>query len=163
MEHFRRPLGAPDDLGMLVVMANAEPVIRTFDFRLDYQSVRALWKTAGPGIQLSSSDEPDEIRKKLARDPDLFLVAEEDGRVVGTVLGGFDGRRGIIYHLAVVPELRRRGLGRALMQAIESRLLAKGCLKYYLLVTRDNPEALAFYEDFGCETMPLNVLGKRIG
>jgi len=137
--------------------------IRTFDFESDYSAVRSLWQHSGPGIQLSPSDEPQEIQKKLARDPDLFLVAEEGGRIVGSVLGGFDGRRGIVYHLAVVPQERRRGLGRALMEAVEARLLAKGCLKYYLLVTKDNADALAFYEDFGCDLMALHVLGKRIG
>jgi len=141
----------------------SRPIIRVFDFESDYVAVRSLWQQSGPGIQLSSSDEPQEIHKKLARDPDLFLVAEAGGRIVGSVLGGFDGRRGIVYHLAVVPSERRRGMGRALMEAVEARLLAKGCLKYYLLVTRDNPEALEFYEDFGCELMPLHVLGKRIG
>jgi ribosomal protein S18 acetylase RimI-like enzyme len=141
----------------------SEPAIRVFDIQKDYHEVRALWEHAGRGIQLSTSDEPAEIQKKLTRDPDLFLVAEENGRIVGTVLGGFDGRRGLIYHLAVSPKSRRRGLGHALMQAVEARLRAKGCLKYYLLVTKDNAEALAFYEDFGCEAMPLQILGKRIG
>jgi len=140
-----------------------QPSIRTFDFENDYSAVRRLWQHSGPGIQLSSSDEEKEIKKKLARDPDLFLVAEEGGQIVGTVLGGFDGRRGIVYHLAVAPQVRRLGLGRALMEAVEARLLAKGCLKYYLLVTKDNADALAFYEDFGCDLMALHVLGKRIG
>jgi ribosomal protein S18 acetylase RimI-like enzyme len=137
--------------------------IRTFNFQEDYEAVRALWNQAGSGIQLSSSDEPDEIEKKQRHDPELFLVAEDDEGIIGTVLGGFDGRRGLVYHLAVAPVHRRRGLGRALMEALEERLRAKGCLKYYLLVTKDNPEALAFYEAFGCEIMPLHALGKRIG
>lgn len=142
---------------------NLDPSIRTFVFEKDYDAVRDLWVKSGPGIQLSTSDEPGEIQKKLARDPELFLVAEDDGKIVGTVLGGFDGRRGIVYHLAVIPEGRRHGLGRALMEAVEARLRAMGCLKYYLLVTKDNDAALAFYDDFGCEIMPLRVLGKRIG
>jgi ribosomal protein S18 acetylase RimI-like enzyme len=141
---------------------NFSPIIRTFDFQQDYAAVRELWEHAGPGIQLSSSDESLEIEKKLGRDPDLFLVAVRDGKLVGTVLGGFDGRRGLVYHLAVDPTLRRQGLGRTLMEAVEERLRAKGCLKYYLLVTKDNSDALTFYRDFGCEIMPLHVLGKRL-
>jgi ribosomal protein S18 acetylase RimI-like enzyme len=136
--------------------------IREFNIELDYDIIRALWRAAGSGIQLSPSDERGEIRKKLDRDPDLFLVAEEGKRIVGAVLGGFDGRRGMVYHLAVKPEYRARGIGRALMEELEHRLRAKGCLKYYLLVTKDNQEALAFYRGMGCDEMDLLVMGKKL-
>jgi len=137
--------------------------IREFDFSADYEAVLALWRDAGPGVQLSVSDQPGEILKKLERDPDLFLIAEDGGQLVGSVLGGFDGRRGMMYHLAVLPGLRRQGIGRLLMEELESRLQAKGCLKYYLLVTKDNQQALDFYLSQECELMPLHVLGKVIG
>jgi ribosomal protein S18 acetylase RimI-like enzyme len=137
-------------------------LIRRFEFDRDYDQAHRLWGDAGPGIHLSPSDEPKEIQKKLERDPDMFLVAESGGKLVGTVLGGFDGRRGIVYHLAVDRALRRQGIGRRLMEAVELRLKAKGCRKYYLLVTHDNPEAVAFYQDLGCDLMPLYVLGKEI-
>jgi ribosomal protein S18 acetylase RimI-like enzyme len=136
--------------------------IRGFDLERDFEPVRALWKSAGPGIQLSPSDELPEIRKKLERDPDLFLVAEVGGQLVGSVLGGFDGRRGIVYHLAVQAEHRRSGLGSALMEELEERLRAKGCIKYYLLVTRDNEDAVDFYQSIGWELMDLYVMGKRL-
>ncbi|MGD8813922.1 MAG: GNAT family acetyltransferase [Anaerolineales bacterium] len=136
--------------------------IRTFDPQSDLQAVLELWQTAGEGIQLSPSDRPEEIRKKLQRDPDLFLVAEEAHRIVGAVLGGYDGRRGMVYHLAVRQSLRRKGIGRALMVELESRLRAKGCLKYYLLITHDNPKAMDFYRELGWEEMDLNIMGKVI-
>jgi ribosomal protein S18 acetylase RimI-like enzyme len=136
--------------------------IRTFDPNADLQAVLNLWRTAGTGIQLSPSDHPEEIHKKLQRDPDLFLVAEEESRIVGAVLGGFDGRRGMVYHLAVHPSLRRRGIGRALMGELESRLREKGCLKYYLLITHDNAEGMDFYRELGWERMDLHVMGKVI-
>ena len=136
--------------------------IREFNVEGDYDIVRTLWREAGSGIQLSLSDEQEEIRKKLNRDPDLFLVAEEGKLIVGAVLGGFDGRRGMVYHLAVQPEYRERGIGRALMEELERRLRAKGCLKYYLLVTKDNQEALAFYRQMGCDEMELLVMGKKL-
>ncbi len=136
--------------------------LRTFRFPDDYEAVYRLWSNAGPGIQLRKSDEPEEIEKKLKRDPDLFLVAEAEGRIIGAVLGGFDGRRGIMYHLAVAPEYRGRGVGDALMRALEARWRAKGCLRYYLLVTPDNEEAICFYEKRGCERMDLYVYGKDI-
>lgn len=136
--------------------------IREFLFERDYEEVRILWEASGPGIQLSPSDTPQEIQKKLQRDPDLFLVAKRDGRIIGTVFGGFDGRRGIVYHLAVQQGEQRRGIGRSLMAEIENRLRSKGCRKYYLLVTKDNEAALAFYDSFGAEVMDLYVLGKVI-
>ena len=136
--------------------------IREFLFEQDYEEIRMLWEASGPGIQLSPSDTPEEIQKKLQRDPDLFLVAERDGQIIGTVFGGFDGRRGIVYHLAVLQGERRSGIGRSLMVEIENRLRSKGCRKYYLLVTKHNEEALAFYESFGSEVMDLYVLGKVI-
>jgi ribosomal protein S18 acetylase RimI-like enzyme len=137
-------------------------IIREFLFEQDYEEVVMLWESSSPGIQLSPSDTPQEIQKKLLRDPDLFLVAVRDGRIVGTVFGGFDGRRGIVYHLAVQQGEQRRGVGRSLMAEIENRLRSKGCRKYYLLVTKDNEAALAFYDSIGAEVMDLYVLGKVI-
>ena len=72
----------------------------------DYPAVLALWQTAGPGIHVSPSDTPPELERKLRRDPELFLAAETDDQLVGTVLGGFDGRRGMVYHLAVAAAKR---------------------------------------------------------
>ena len=136
--------------------------IRTFRFPEDYQAVYDLWSRAGPGIQLRKSDEPEEIAKKLQRDPDLFLVAEAEGQIIGAVMGGFDGRRGLIYHLAVDPAYRRQGIGSALMAELERRLVAKGCLRAYLLVTEDNQETIAFYRRLGWEVMPVVTMGKTL-
>lgn len=136
--------------------------IRQFSFAQDYQAVLDLWESAGPGIHVRRSDKPKEIRKKLQRDPDLFLVAEIDGRIIGSVLGGFDGRRGMMYHLAVAHEQRRMGIGEALMDELEQRLRAKGCIRYYLLVTRDNQEAMCFYEARGWQRMDLYAYGKDL-
>jgi len=128
--------------------------LRIREFTLDdYDAVLALWRQAGPGVHLRTSDSRAEIAKKQKRDPDLFLVAEKDGQLVGTVLGGWDGRRGLAYHLAVDPAYRGRGIGRALMAELERRFRAKGCLRYYMLVARDNAAALAFYERLGYERM----------
>lgn len=127
--------------------------IREFRFPEDYPQVKKLWASMEKGVSLSRSDTPDEIQKKLARDPDLFLVAEDDGQIVGTVIGGFDGRRGLIYHLAVTASLRRQGIGSRLMEELESRLRAKGCLRCYLLVTTDNRDGMQYYEKHGWERM----------
>jgi ribosomal protein S18 acetylase RimI-like enzyme len=128
-------------------------LIRTFDFPQDYPAVYKLWQHAGNGIHLRRSDEPDEIKKKFERDPDLFLLAEYQGQIIGSVLGGFDGRRGMMYHLAVAKEYRQQGIASQLVAELEKRLRAKGCLRYYLLVTRDNHEAIDFYKNRGWQPM----------
>lgn len=132
---------------------NASVTIRQYRHPEDYAAVRSLWENAGRGIHIRRSDEPDEIEKKLQRDPDLFLVAELDGEIIGSVVGGFDGRRGLIYHLAVVEAQRSKGLGSALMQEVEQRLRQKGCIRCYLLVTADNYESMQYYEKRDWERM----------
>jgi len=136
--------------------------VRTLRHPEDLPAVLALWQTAGPGIQVRRSDQPEELEKKLARDPDLFLVAERDNVIVGAVLGGFDGRRGMVYHLAVEVNLRRQGIATLLMDELESRLRSRGCIKTYLLVTRGNQAAMRLYEERGWEHMDLHVYGKDL-
>ena len=136
--------------------------IRAFDFDRDYAAAIHLWEMAGPGVHVSRSDAPAELHKKLARDPDLFLIAEVDGRLAGTVLGGFDGRRGMVYHLAVDAAQRGRGLATALMTELENRLRAKGCLKCYLMVDTDTPAVLGFYQRLGWDVMAVHSLGKDL-
>lgn len=112
---------------------------------------------------MGRSDTSAEIEKKLARDPDLFLVAESSGSIIGSVIGGFDGRRGLIYHLAVAAAFRGQGIGSRLMDEVERRLRAKGCLKCYLLVTRDNPEAESYYQQRGWQHMDsIHLYGKEL-
>jgi len=135
--------------------------IRTFVYPQDYPAVRELWENAEPGIRLGRSDNPEEINKKLQRDPDLFLVAESGRQLIGAVMGGFDGRRGLVYHLAVASGYRNQGIGRALMEALETRLRGKGCLKAYLLVTQDN-DAVNFYAALGWQPMDLYIFGKEL-
>ena len=138
-------------------------VLRQFIFPDDYANVFSLWQNAGEGLGVGPSDQPEEIEKKCQRDPDLFLVAERDGCIVGTVIGGFDGRRGMIYHLAVAPEYRRQGLANRLMDEIETRLRQKGCSKAYLLVKKGNNVAKFLYEARGWAGMEfVDLFGKNL-
>src|SRR5512145_1354560 len=93
--------------------------IREFCFPADYEPVYMLWQSMEKGVSVGRSDTLVEIEKKVARDPDLFLVAESDGCIVGSVVGGFDGRRGMIYHLAVAASFREQGVGSRLMDEVE--------------------------------------------
>ncbi|MDE3089235.1 MAG: GNAT family N-acetyltransferase [Chloroflexota bacterium] len=148
--------------------------IRAFTLA-DYDVVHTLWQNAGPGIGLGRSDTRDEIAKKLQRDPDLFIVAVDDDnpslfglrsgspRVIGTVIGGYDGRRGLIYHLAVEETYRQRGIGKMLMDEVERRLKAKGCLRCYLLVKDDARDVIEFYRAIGWEVMDVTIMAKNYG
>ena len=135
--------------------------LRDFQFDLDYEAAVLLWKNAGKGIGIGPSDQPEEILKKVQHDNDLFLVAHDNGKLVGTVIGGFDGRRGMIYHLAVDNNYQNHGLGTRLMQEIENRLKAKGCLKAYLLVKNENTSVSDFYLTRGWyEMTDVHLFGK---
>lgn len=143
-------------------MVNKDFKIREAKIPDEYQEIVQLWRTAGPGIHISPSDSLDEIQKKQLRDPDLFLVAEFKGDLIGTVLGGFDGRRGIVYHLAVAESFRNQGIGDSLMSELERRLMKKGCIRCYLLVTLDNQETLEFYLKRDWSKLELLIMGKDI-
>lgn len=127
--------------------------LREFHHPRDYQALLELWNEIEKGVHVGRSDAPEEIEKKVQRDPDLFLVAEADDRIVGSVIGGYDGRRGLIYHLAVARDFRQLGVGSRLLDEVEARLRAKGCLKCYLMVTLDNPEVEEFYKKRGWHFM----------
>jgi ribosomal protein S18 acetylase RimI-like enzyme len=133
--------------------------IRTFK-PSDAEPVVALWDRAGiarPWLDLRA-----EIEAKRRRDRSLFLVAEAAGKVVGAVMGAYDGRRGWVYHLAVDPQHRRHGLGRDLMRAVEERMSAIGVEKVNLQVRHDNLEVVAFYETLGYRDEQLTSMGKRL-
>jgi ribosomal protein S18 acetylase RimI-like enzyme len=137
--------------------------IREFNFPADYEPVYRLWQGMERGVRVGRSDTLSEIEKKIERDPDLFLVAEWQGKLIGSVIGGFDGRRGLVYHLAVALPFRSRGVGSRLMEEVETRLRAKGCLKCYLLVTSDNPEAELYYQRHGWQHMDsVRLYGKEL-
>ncbi len=134
--------------------------IRAFRIE-DYTVVFDLWKRAG--LQIRPGDERADIRLKLQRDPDLFLVAEEDGRISGTVMGAWDGRRGWIYHLAVDPDHQRKGVGAILVREVETRLAAKGAKRVNAQVLKTNRQSLQFFRAEGYERRPdLLMIGKQL-
>jgi ribosomal protein S18 acetylase RimI-like enzyme len=127
----------------------------------DEQHVIALWTNVLPH-PAPHNDPQSSLRLKLAVDPDLLLVAESEGTVVGTVMGGYDGHRGWVYSLAVLPQHRRRGIGTALVRELEARLSARGCLKVNLQVRASNASVVAFYKHLGYDGEENLSLGKRL-
>jgi len=126
----------------------ASVAVREFTMA-DYAAVDELWRRAG--LWMRPSDRPERLALKLTRDPDLFLVAESGGRIVGVTMGGWDGRRAYIYHLAVEPERRRRGVASRLIDELEARFRAKGALKAKLQIVEGNDASIAFFSARGYE------------
>jgi len=132
------------------------------EFKMDdYPIVRDLWQAAG--LILRPGDDLGDVKLKLQRDSDLFLVAVQGDMIVGSVMGGWDGRRGWIYHLAVKPEHQRKGIGVGLVREVEKRLVAKGARKVNAQVYKWNERSSEFFKAIGYETQPdLIMIGKRL-
>ena len=133
--------------------------IRAFT-ETDTEAVVSLWQEAR--LTRPWNDPYRDIRRKTTTQPELFLVADDDGSVVGTAMVGYDGHRGWIHYLAVAASQRGTGLGRALVGEAESMLAALGCAKVQLQVRPDNTDVLAFYERLGYETYEAVSMGERL-
>jgi len=126
----------------------------------DRSSVVELWQRSG--LVVPWNDPNKDIDRKLKVGADLFLVGEQDGRIVATVMGGYEGHRGWVNYLAVDPDVQRQGLARRMMASLEDRLRAIGCPKINLQVRDTNAEVLAFYEALGYRVDASVSLGKRL-
>ena len=126
----------------------------------DAPAVVRLWQACG--LVVPANDPGKDIRRKLAVQPDLFLVGVVEGRVVAAVMAGYDGHRGWLNYLAVAPERRRQGLGRRMVAAAEERLRALGCPKINLQVRRSNAAVIEFYRRLGFAEDEVVSLGKRL-
>ena len=113
----------------------------------DFDVIIRLWESIDRHTGLA--DRREYLETFHAFSPELFLVAEAEGRIVGTVIGGWDGWRANIARLSTHPDLRRKGVAMALVQEIERRLQAKGARRIYALVDRRSPPAEPFWEAAG--------------
>lgn len=111
------------------------------------QAVLDLWREAE--ATPSATDSLEEVQRAVGECGDLFLVAARDGRIVGTVIGGWDGWRGNISRLAVLPGCRREGIGRALVEQVTLFLFAKGARRISALVEHEHRQAVAFWDSLG--------------
>ena len=120
----------------------------------DYDSVYALWLSC-PGMGLNNLDDSREgITKYLARNPDTCFVAVEDGRIIGSILTGHDGRRGYISHTAVSPSHQRQGIGKQLVEVALDALKQQDINKVNLVVFARNEKGNAFWEKMGFTQRP---------
>jgi ribosomal protein S18 acetylase RimI-like enzyme len=109
----------------------------------DVDGVLALW--AGAGAEPTSTDDPDGLRALLGHDAGALIVAEHGGRIVGSVIAGWDGWRGSVHRLVVTPGHRRSGLGMALVERAEARLAAVGARRLQAIVVASDSRARAFW------------------
>jgi ribosomal protein S18 acetylase RimI-like enzyme len=131
-------------------------IVRTFT-DADLDTARALWAATEHLGPVDSAD----LDRARAVAPELVVVAEIEGEVAGVVLGGDDGRRGWISRLAVATGHRRRGVARALVSQLETRLAARGCVQVNLLVFAGNDGGRATWEQLGYDGHEKVVLYTR--
>ena len=126
----------------------------------DQQAVIRLWEKSN--LVVPQNDPVADIACKMQLQPELFLVGVMDTVIVATLMAGYDGHRGWINYLAVDPGQRRRGFGRQMMAAAETRLRQLGCPKINLQVRESNDEVIAFYRHLGYTRDQVVSLGKRL-
>ena len=126
----------------------------------DEAAVIRLWTRSG--LTRPWNNPQKDIQRKLRVQPECFFVGVVDTQVIASAMAGYDGHRGWINYLAVDPDFRRAGYGRAIMAHAEQILLETGCPKINLQIRADNADAVAFYESLGFAKDPVASYGKRL-
>ena len=131
----------------------------------DSEAIIALWREVFPEYDDPTRPQRDpraSIARKIAFGDGLFWLAEENERVIGTAMAGYDGHRGWIYSIGVAPALRRQGYARALLTHAEAQLRALGCPKINIQVLSANEPAVRFWRGAGYEPDHVVSLGRRL-
>ena len=128
--------------------------------KTDTDEVIKLWKTCK--LIVPWNDPLKDIKRKLSINDDLFIIGEKKNKIVATAMAGYDGHRGYIYYLAVLPELQKRGIGSSILSIIEMKLHKLGCPKINLFVRNTNIKVKAFYKANKYEFQNSQVYGKRL-
>jgi N-acetylglutamate synthase len=128
--------------------------IKTREFSTgDYDAALALWQRV-EGLEIAEGDDNESVAHFLTRNPGLSRVATDGSAIIGVALCGHDGRRGYIYHLAVDPAYRERGLGKLLLDECLAGLRRAGLKRALILVAHDNPRGRKFWRHSGWEEVP---------
>lgn len=114
----------------------------------DYQEIYSIWKTVFPD-SIRRADDYDQIERYLKRNDGVSQVALMDNKIVGTILGGHDGRRGFIHHMAVLTKYRNKGIARKLVNACLQQLKKEGIDRCHLFVFSDNRTVQQVWETLG--------------
>jgi ribosomal protein S18 acetylase RimI-like enzyme len=139
--------------------AISPPSIRSYR-PADREAVVALWSACD--LVRPWNDPDRDIERKAAHDADWLFVLELDGRVVGSVMAGYEGHRGWVNYLAVDPAHRGEGFGALLMAEAERVLAQAGCPKINLQVRAANAHVVGFYQHLGYLVDDVVSMGKRL-
>ncbi|WP_232697791.1 GNAT family N-acetyltransferase [Brevibacillus daliensis] len=134
-------------------------IIRTFRLG-DYSAITRIWQETD--LDRTDSESFDSLAKQLAWDSDLVMVAENDGEVVGVIVGTIDGTRAYFYRLAVKPGEQGTGIGRKLVEALENRFKQRGVNHILIMVNQANQRVLPFYRSLGYELQQYITLSKKL-
>lgn len=130
-------------------------------FRLgDYAAITLIWRETG--LEKKETESLDDLAKQLAWDSELVLVAENEGKVVGVIVGTLDGTRGYFYRLAVDPNYQGHGVGKKLVQALEERFKQRGATRVIIMVNQDNKAVIPFYSSMGYQVQEYITLSKGL-
>ena len=114
----------------------------------DYDEIFSMWQITSKRA-LCEADSRDNIERYLLRNEGMSQVAVENGRIIGTVLAGHDGRRGFIHHMAVLPEHRRKHIGNALATEAIKKITEDGIDKTHIFCYQDNLTGQGFWTSLG--------------
>jgi ribosomal protein S18 acetylase RimI-like enzyme len=114
-----------------------------------YDHLVSLWEKAGLSYRPKGRDSREEIARQMEEDPDFFLGAFVDGEMVGCIIATFDGRKGWINRLAVLPEHRRQGIAQMLITGAEDALRKRGAEVIGILIYDDNVPSLNLFQRMG--------------
>ncbi len=126
----------------------------------DESAVVGVWQASG--LTHPNNNPYKDIARKSKVNPELFLVGELDGQIVGTVMVGYEGHRGWINYLGVTPDYQKHGYGEALMAEAEKLLRQRGCPKINLQVRTSNTKVIGFYQRLGFSIDDTVSMGKRL-
>ncbi|MFH2050716.1 MAG: GNAT family acetyltransferase [bacterium] len=134
-------------------------IIRPYKIE-DEDKVINLWRKCG--LVVPHNDPKEDIDTKIAFQPELFFIGLIDDKIITSVMSGYEGHRGWINYLAVLPEFQRKGFASLMMEKAEEVLREMGCLKINLQVREGNETVIAFYESIGYTDDHVISFGKRL-
>ncbi|MEF8832799.1 MAG: GNAT family N-acetyltransferase [Candidatus Thermoplasmatota archaeon] len=127
----------------------------------EYERILELWEEAGLPYKPEGRDTRANIERELKEQPEYWIGAYDDGKLIGIVFGTDDGRKGWINRLAVTEDYRGRGIGKTLVEELEKVFEKKGFKIWAALIEPDNPDAMDFFEHLDFEDKNIKYYSKR--